>query len=108
MLPQPSEQNLLLPPVQLPEPSPRKDDPHTKFRVNRIEVIGSTIFKPEKFAAITAPFVGREVSFAELLQVKDAVTKLYTDRGYVTTGALITPQIIETGVVKIQVVEGSL
>ncbi|MBD2435503.1 ShlB/FhaC/HecB family hemolysin secretion/activation protein [Nostoc sp. FACHB-110] len=108
-LQQPSEQQPLLPPVQLPnEPTPQEDDPETKFKVERIEVLGSTVFQAKDFAAITAPFVGREVSFAELLQVKDAIGKLYTDKGYVTTGAVILPQTVEAGVIKIQVVEGSL
>lgn len=109
VLPQPSEQNQLVPsPQLLDRPILGDNDPNGKFRVDRIEVVGSTVFKPEDFAPITTPFVGREISFAELLQVKDAISKLYTDKGYVTTGALITPQTVEAGVVKIQVVEGSL
>ncbi|MCG6136102.1 MAG: ShlB/FhaC/HecB family hemolysin secretion/activation protein [Nostoc sp. LLA-1] len=109
VLPQPSNQEPLLPSPQLPDqPIPKEEDPNAKFRVDRIEVVGSTVFSPEDFAAITDPFVGREITFAELLQVKDAITKLYTDNGYVTTGALITPQTVEAGVITIQVVEGSL
>jgi len=109
VLPQPSNQEQLLPPPQLPKMQiPAQDDPKAKFRVDRIEVVGSTVFKPEDFKAVTSSYVGRELTFAELLQVKDAVTKLYTDKGYVTTGALITPQTVESGVIKIQVVEGSL
>jgi hemolysin activation/secretion protein len=109
VLPQPPKDEELLPPPQIPEQSTLEQaDPNAKFRVDRIEVLGSTVFSPEQFAAITAPFVGKEVSFAQLLQVQDAITKLYTERGYVTTGAIITPQIIEAGVIKIQVVEGSL
>jgi hemolysin activation/secretion protein len=104
----PSEQDRL-PPPQLPETqTPTQVDIGVKFRVDRIEVVGSTVFKPQDFTPITSPFVGREVSFAELLQVKDAITKFYTDKGYTTTGALIPPQILESGVIKIQVVEGSL
>ncbi|BAY13819.1 ShlB/FhaC/HecB family hemolysin secretion/activation protein [Calothrix sp. NIES-2098] len=109
VLPKPPENNQLLPPPTLPDPSiPGQDDSHAKFRVDRIEVVGSTVFKPEQFAAITNPFVGKELTFAELLQIKDAITKLYTDKGYVTTGALITPQTVEAGTIKIQVIEGSL
>lgn len=104
----PSEQDRL-PPPQLPETqTPTQDDIGVKFQVDRIEVVGSTIFKPQDFTPVTSPFVGREVSFAELLQVKDAITKFYTDKGYTTTGALIPPQTLESGVIKIQVVEGSL
>ena len=107
VLPQPSQQ--LLPPAKLPESQiPEPDDLNVKFKVNQIEVIGSTIFKPEDFAAVTSSFVGRELTFAELLQIKDAITKLYTDKGYVTTGALITPQTVEAGTIQIQVIEGSL
>ncbi|BAY99426.1 surface antigen variable number [Tolypothrix tenuis PCC 7101] len=109
MLPQPPETNPILPPPQLPDQStPSQDDPNAKFRVERIEVVGSTVFKPEQFAAITAPFVGKELSFVELLQIKEAITKLYSDNGYVTTGALITPQTVEAGVIKIQVIEGNV
>ncbi|WP_427162943.1 ShlB/FhaC/HecB family hemolysin secretion/activation protein [Aliinostoc sp. HNIBRCY26] len=109
VLPPQSEPEPLLPPVETPDQStPSPEDPNAKFQVDRIEVVGSTVFSPEEFAKITSPFVGREVSFAELLQVREAITKLYTDQGYVTTGAVITPQTIESGVVKIQVIEGSL
>ncbi|MEH2231826.1 MAG: ShlB/FhaC/HecB family hemolysin secretion/activation protein [Nostoc sp.] len=109
VLPKPPDENQLLPSLKLPnQPILEQNDPNTKFRVDRIEVVGSTVFKAEQLAAVTNPFVGRELTFAELLQVKDAITKLYTDNGYVTTGALITPQTIEAGTIKIQVIEGSL
>ncbi|BAY26772.1 surface antigen variable number [Calothrix sp. NIES-2100] len=109
VLPPSPENNQLLPSPTLPDQStPGQDDANAKFRVDRIEVVGSTVFKPEQFAAITTPFVGKDLTFAELLQIKDAITKLYTDQGYVTTGALITPQTVEAGVIKIQVIEGSL
>ncbi|MEH2365358.1 ShlB/FhaC/HecB family hemolysin secretion/activation protein [Nostoc sp.] len=109
VLPKPPDENQLLPSLKLPnQPILEQNDPNTKFRIDRIEVVGSTVFKAEQFAAVTNSFVGRELTFAELLQVKDAITKLYTDNGYVTTGALITPQTIEAGTIKIQVIEGSL
>jgi hemolysin activation/secretion protein len=109
VLPKPLDENQLLPSLKLPnQPILEQNDPNTKFRVDRIEVVGSTVFKAEQFASVTNPFVGRDLTFAELLQIKDAITKLYTDNGYVTTGALITPQTIESGTIKIQVIEGSL
>ena len=105
----PTDNNQLVPLPTIPDESiPSQDNSNAKFRVDRIEVVGSTVFKPEQFAAITNPFVGKEVTFAELLQIKDAIAKLYIDNGYVTTGALITPQTLEAGTVKIQVIEGSL
>ncbi|TVP60858.1 MAG: ShlB/FhaC/HecB family hemolysin secretion/activation protein [Nodularia sp. (in: Bacteria)] len=109
VLPQPANQEQLLPPPEIPDQSTLLEtDPDAKFPIERIAVVGSTVFSPEDFAAVTDSFVRREISFAELLQIKDAITKLYTDNGYVTTGALIPPQTVEAGVITIQVVEGSL
>lgn len=109
VLPQPTNQQQLLPSPEIPDDSTLlESDPDAKFLVERIAVVGSTVFSPEDFAAITDSFVGQEISFAQLLQVKDAITKLYTDNGYVTTGALIPPQTVEAGVITIQIVEGSL
>lgn len=52
--------------------------------------------------------VNRELTFAEVLRARSAITQLYIQCGYVTSGALIPPQALEGNVVKIQVVEGSL
>jgi hemolysin activation/secretion protein len=107
-----------LPEVQLPPPdlsdrpaiaAPESSTPTAlKFQVDRFEILGSTRFTPEQLAAITDPYAGRELSFAEVLQVRSAITKLYTDAGYVTTGAIVAPQAMQNGVLQIQVVEGQL
>jgi hemolysin activation/secretion protein len=76
--------------------------------IDRFEVIGSTVFTPEELAAVTAPFTKRPITFAELLQVQDAVTQLYIKRGYVTSGAFIPPQPLKNGVVRIEVLEGEV
>ena len=76
--------------------------------VERFEVEGSTVFSAEKLAEVLKPFTKRPLSFAELIQVRSAITKLYIDNGYSTSGALIPPQTMNDGVVKIKVVEGGL
>jgi hemolysin activation/secretion protein len=107
----------LLPPPDLSDLAPANAAPPSavpdadnalKFRVDRFEILGSTRFTPTELAAITAPFTGRELSFAEVLQVRSAITKHYTDAGYATTGAIVTPQAMQNGVLQIQVVEGQL
>lgn len=80
--------------------------------VDRYQIEGSTVFSAEELAQVTAPFTTtvtkRPVSFAEILQARSAITKLYVDRGYVTSGAIILPQSVKDGVVVIKVVEGRL
>jgi len=106
--PLPPPEELLSPPTipTTPEPVPGKIP--EKIRVKRFEVVGSTVFSPEEFDQVLAPFTNRSLSFAELFQARSAVTQLYIERGYITSGALIPPQTIQDGIVKIQVVEGGL
>jgi len=63
-----------------------------------------TVFSPEELAAVTQPFTG-SVSFAQLLQARSAVTQLYIDQGYITSGAFLPEQTLENGQVTIQVIE---
>jgi hemolysin activation/secretion protein len=106
-LPPPEE---LLKPVE-PTPTPEEEFPGTapgQVTVKQFKFVGSTVFSEEELAEVTKSFTNRQISFSELLQARSAVTKLYVDNGYVTSGAYIPPQTIEDGVVTIEIVEGSL
>ncbi|MBE9181158.1 ShlB/FhaC/HecB family hemolysin secretion/activation protein [Oculatella sp. LEGE 06141] len=91
----------------IPPGTPSEDVPDT-ITVERFEVLGSTVFNAADFEAVTVPFTGRPLTFTELFQVRNAITQLYVDQGYVTSGAYIPPQTLNDGVVQIQVVEGQL
>jgi hemolysin activation/secretion protein len=107
--PLPPPEELLEPPPTIPttpEPVPGKIP--EKITVKRFEVVGSTVFSTADLDQVLAPFTNRSLSFAELFQARSAVTQLYIERGYITSGALIPPQTIQDGIVKIQVVEGRL
>jgi hemolysin activation/secretion protein len=71
-------------------------------------VVGSSVFSPAELARVTAPFTQRQLSFAELLEARSAITQFYVKQGYVTSGAFIPPQTLTGGVVTIQVLEGRL
>ena len=76
--------------------------------IAKCEVIGSTVFDEEDFLPITERCLGKELSFSDLLDIRSQITKFYVDAGYQTSGAYIPPQVLEEGVVKIQVIEGQL
>lgn len=80
----------------------------TRVRLKRIEVLGSKAFSPAEFSRITAPFLNKNLTLEQLLEIRAAVTKLYTSRGYTTSGAFIPPQDISNGILRIQAIEGSL
>ncbi|WP_234300813.1 ShlB/FhaC/HecB family hemolysin secretion/activation protein [Sphaerospermopsis aphanizomenoides] len=106
-LPPPAE--LLQPsfPDTQPQPTLPKDVPQT-ITVQKFEVVGSTVFSPEQLAKVTAEFTNRPITLAELFQARSKITELYVNKGYITSGAYIPEQAIQSGVIKIQVVEGKL
>lgn len=108
-LPVPSQlEDLLESPQDLTVPEPSPPNIPDTIRVQRFDVIGSTVFDREIFEAITASYTDRPITFNELLQVRSAITQLYVDQGYITSGAILPPQRVRDGVVIIQVVEGRL
>lgn len=114
--PEPPQTPIQLPPVErlLPRPETPPTPEETpgsvpdRIFVRRFDIVGSSVFSAEELAEITQPFTNRNVTFAELLQVRSLITKLYTDHQYITTAAILPPQTLTNGVVKIQIIEGSV
>ncbi|QKD84974.1 ShlB/FhaC/HecB family hemolysin secretion/activation protein [Thermoleptolyngbya sichuanensis A183] len=108
-------------PVEVPaEPSPPVLDPSlggpasdpavplVRFRVNEIIVTGNSILHDEIAEAVQC-CVNRDVTFEELIGLRSAITQLYVERGYITSGAFLpNNQDVRSGVVEIRVVEGEL
>ncbi|WP_242063025.1 ShlB/FhaC/HecB family hemolysin secretion/activation protein [Nostoc sp. FACHB-145] len=118
--PLPEQETPTLPPPEdlFQTPSETTPSPETSpsavpetIRVDRFDVVGSTVFSREQLAAVTKEFTGKPITFAELLRVSDAVTKLYTDKGYISSGAFIPAnQTFKArgSIVQVQVIEGSV
>lgn len=95
----------------LPTPEVVPNQFSGSIRIDRFNVVGSTVFSPKELAEVTKDFVNQSITFAQLLQASEAVTKLYRDKGYITSGAFIPAnQTFRTRVstITIQVVEGGL
>ncbi|NEP58194.1 MAG: ShlB/FhaC/HecB family hemolysin secretion/activation protein [Symploca sp. SIO2G7] len=78
-----------------------------QFDVKTVEVLGSTVLQAE-IAELTKKYKNREVRLEELFQLRSAITKLYIENGYITSGAFLLQQDSSNGVVQIQVVEGEI
>lgn len=104
----PPEQLLPAPTISPPtQGAPPGDVPET-ITVKQFKVTGNTVFSQADFDKVTSPYVNRPITIAELFQARSAVTQLYIDNGYITSGAYIPPQRLEGGAIEIRVVEGSL
>jgi hemolysin activation/secretion protein len=89
----------------IPSPAPPTT---TNVLVKQVQILGSTVFSAAELDKIVEPFVGKESTFEDLLAIRTAITKLYTDHGYTTSGAFLPPQDVSDGLIKVQVVEGEL
>ncbi len=108
----PPPEQLLEPPEFSPTtpetPETPEGDTSEQITVNQFEFIGNTAFSDEELAEVTAEFTNRPITFAELLNARTAVTQLYVDNGYATSGAFIPPQPLTQDTVTIEIVEGGL
>ena len=98
-------------PIQLERPSavPSEDNaPPISFQLNDVQVLGSTVLDSE-IQELVEPLEGQNVTFSDLLALRTAITQLYIDQGYISSGAFIpSNQSLEEGIVQIQIVEGAI
>lgn len=76
--------------------------------VRKINVVGSTVFTQEEIDAVTAPYENQSLSMEDLESLRRNLTLLYVNKGFINSGVIIPDQTIVDGVVKLQIVEGSL
>ena len=116
--PQPPE------PIQ-PEPLPTKPDPLDRQEiappipesvidipgtivVEKFQFVGNSAFDQAELNQAIASFTGKPISFAQLIQAANQITQFYLQQGYITSGAYLPVQNLQSDIVNIQVVEGSL
>lgn len=78
------------------------------FVVKEIRVLGNTVLNDEINELKKPLLEKKKVTFQEILQLRSDITKLYIDKGYITSGAFVPNQDISTEIVTIQVVEGEI
>lgn len=109
--------------VQLPKPTPTGistpvvfSTPSGQFPVEQarkvhfvlrnVIFVGNTVIKSDELRQIFAPYFNREITLATLQDLTQAVTAKYRSEGYIISRAIIPPQTIKGGTVKIQIIEG--
>lgn len=91
----------------LPNTSPTYNDQQLGV-VEQFRFVGNTVFSDEELTDVVEEYIGKPVTFNQLLQARRQITQLYVDSGYITSGAYIPPQEIEDNTVTIAIVEGSI
>ena len=112
--PQPLPKELVpLPPaIQIPAPEPLEEKvlpfQVPRIFVREIKITGNKAFSDEELAKVTAPYVNRELTDADLESLRLALTIFYVNKGYINSGAIIPDQTLIGGVITLNIIEGQL
>ena len=121
VIPKRPSEKLLPPPTFKPESKPGFELPEIekeilpedkatqiKIQLNGVRFDGNTLFSNEELQTIAKPFIGRAITVTELEELRQKITKHYIDAGYVNSGAVLPEQKFEDGIIRFDIVEGTL
>ncbi len=90
-------------------PSARDEAPEAgQILVRNLSLVGSTIFSEADLAPLVEPYLGQPVSEAALQSLADAITERYLEQGYITSRAVLDPDSLPSGDIRINILEGSV
>jgi hemolysin activation/secretion protein len=93
----------LIAPAKPPAPEPTG----AHFRVDKFHLEGNTLLSEAELQTVLIPWLGRELSFAEIQQAADAITEYYRRAGYLVR-AYLPEQKLDSGTVNIIIVEARM
>ena len=78
------------------------------FVLRHVAVTGAIAIPRERLATAWQPYLGKEVSQADLAAIATAVSDIYRAAGFHLSRAIVPPQDIQDGKIRLKVVEGSI
>ena len=98
--------------ASLPEPNGAAQDvlPQAvralRVTLRAIRVEGSTVYSDAQWQAYTGPYLGREISGADIFALAQALTVRYRNDGYFLSRVIVPPQSLAEGTVTLRAIEG--
>ena len=107
---QTERETLNRPPVRLPTVGQPNTGGDTKpqFVLRGIDVVGAHAVSRDRIATAYQSYLGKKVSQADLAAIAGAISDLYREAGFHLSRAIVPPQDIADGRVRIQVIEGAI
>ena len=96
---------LPLPPFTRPE---GQGDTKPLFVLRHVSISGAVAIPQDRLATTYQSYIGKKVSQADLAAIAAAVSDVYRAAGFHLSRAIVPPQDIQGGQLRIQVVEGSI
>jgi hemolysin activation/secretion protein len=83
-------------------------DARPLFVLRHVAIAGAVAIPLERLATAYQPYIGKKVSQADLAAIASAISDAYRAEGFHLSRAIIPPQDIQGGGIRIQVIEGSI
>ena len=83
-------------------------DPTPLFVLRHVSLTGAHTIAPAQLAITWQTFIGKKVSQADLASIATGIGDIYRAAGFHLSRAMVPPQDIADGTVRIQVIEGSI
>ena len=101
------------PQLQLPNPGQpemskemREKLEKKQFVLKSVEIEGATVYTQDQLKFAYEDMIGKTISLLDAQGIAARITDLYHNAGYVLSQAVVPPQDVDDGVLKIRVVEG--
>lgn len=106
--PEPTPRPPVAPPI-VPDLAPGIVPPEAeaiRFTLEAVELDGGTVYDEAELRPLWAELLGQEISLAAIFGLAEQITTRYRSDGYILTRALVPPQEISDGRVRLRIVEG--
>lgn len=94
------------PGISRPARPPAAPAAEVSFVLTAVTIEGATVLGPDELGPLYAEFLAQSVGPDELEEIARRITARYAEAGYFLTRAVISPQEIQGGVLRVRVVEG--
>lgn len=85
-----------------------KEDSSPLFELKHVSISGAVAIPKDRLVTAYQPYLGKKVSQADLAAMAAAVGDAYRAAGFHLSRAIVPPQDVQDGLLRIQVIEGSI
>ena len=76
--------------------------------LDSVRFVGNTVVSTEDLQSVAAPFVGKTVGADDVETLRQKVSLLYVERGYINSGAVLDADAWDHGTLTLHIIEGRL
>lgn len=107
-IPEPSEPERPPASLTLPPTKPVAPQVAVRFVLAGVVIDGASVFDVAAFAPLYEEFLAREIGLGDVEMILRRITDKYRESGYFLSHAIAEPQALESGILRIAVIEGGV